>query len=174
MLSQFTAVLSRGCALVYPTCSKAVRSAQHRGVGDPLTPMGHTKNAGTPIRIGAGTGIFTRALLAHDEWSSNIGLVNAVEPSPGMRDTFTKLVQDPRVSLSAGTFEQVSTDNGWADAVIIAQVRAYVLLAWSRTHMHSSIQAFHWCPDHDKASVEFARILKPGGVLVFIWNLEDR
>ncbi|KAG5342789.1 hypothetical protein C0989_008739 [Termitomyces sp. Mn162] len=35
-------------------------------------------------------------------------------------------------------------------------------------------QAFHWCPDYDKASAEFARILKPGGSLVLIWNLEDR
>ena len=35
-------------------------------------------------------------------------------------------------------------------------------------------QAFHWCPDYDKASREFARILKPDGVVALIWNLEDR
>lgn len=35
-------------------------------------------------------------------------------------------------------------------------------------------QAFHWCPDHEAAAKEFARILKPDGVVAFIWNLEDR
>jgi len=35
-------------------------------------------------------------------------------------------------------------------------------------------QAFHWCPDYSRASTEFARILKPDGVVAFIWNLEDR
>jgi SAM-dependent methyltransferase len=35
-------------------------------------------------------------------------------------------------------------------------------------------QAFHWCPDYDAAAAEFARILKPGGIVVLIWNLEDR
>ena len=37
-----------------------------------------------------------------------------------------------------------------------------------------TVKAFHWCPDHDKASREFARALKPNGILVLIWNLEDR
>lgn len=37
-----------------------------------------------------------------------------------------------------------------------------------------NLQAFHWCPDYDSASKEFARILKPNGVVAFIWNLEDR
>jgi SAM-dependent methyltransferase len=36
------------------------------------------------------------------------------------------------------------------------------------------MQAFHWCPDFARASAEFGRILKPGGVLALIWNLEDR
>lgn len=36
------------------------------------------------------------------------------------------------------------------------------------------LEAFHWCPDYDGASKEFARILKPDGVVAFIWNLEDR
>ena len=35
-------------------------------------------------------------------------------------------------------------------------------------------QAFHWCPDYEKAAQEFARVLKPQGTLAFIWNLEDR
>lgn len=35
-------------------------------------------------------------------------------------------------------------------------------------------QAFHWCPDYDAAAAEFARILKPGGKVALIWNLEDR
>lgn len=35
-------------------------------------------------------------------------------------------------------------------------------------------QAFHWCPDYNSASAEFARALKPGGVVAFVWNLEDR
>ena len=35
-------------------------------------------------------------------------------------------------------------------------------------------QAFHWCPDYDAAAAEFARILKPGGIVALIWNLEDR
>ena len=37
-----------------------------------------------------------------------------------------------------------------------------------------TLEAFHWCPDYDSASKEFARILKPTGVVAFIWNLEDR
>ncbi len=36
------------------------------------------------------------------------------------------------------------------------------------------MQAFHWCPDYDKAVAEFARVLKPQGIVAFIWNLEDR
>jgi len=35
-------------------------------------------------------------------------------------------------------------------------------------------QAFHWCLDYDAAAAEFSRILKPGGIVALIWNLEDR
>ncbi|KAI0807512.1 S-adenosyl-L-methionine-dependent methyltransferase [Fomes fomentarius] len=107
------------------------------------------------VEIGAGTGIFTRALLAHPDWADAIKELRAVEPSAGMRDVFSKTVTDPRVSVRDGTFDTTGVEDGWADLIIIAQ-------------------AFHWCPDYDKASAEFARALKPGGIVAFIWNLEDR
>ena len=44
------------------------------------------------LRIGAGTGIFTRALLAHPEWSDSVAELKAVEPSQVMRDVFSKTV----------------------------------------------------------------------------------
>lgn len=107
------------------------------------------------VEIGAGTGIFTRALLAHPEWASAINQIKAVEPSPGMREVFSKTVQDDRVTIDDGTFENTGVGDEWADLLVIAQ-------------------AFHWCPDYDRAFAEFARILNPEGVAVLIWNLEDR
>ncbi|KAL4067962.1 S-adenosyl-L-methionine-dependent methyltransferase [Scleroderma citrinum] len=98
------------------------------------------------VEIGAGTGLFTRALLAHPDWASSIARLRAVEPSEGMRKKMT---------IEDGTFERTAVPDGWADLVIIAQ-------------------AFYWCPDYDKACAEFARILKKDGAVVFIWNLEDR
>ncbi|KAJ7343462.1 S-adenosyl-L-methionine-dependent methyltransferase [Mycena albidolilacea] len=109
------------------------------------------------VEIGAGSGIFTRAFLAHPEWTSAFKELKAFEPSEGMRQVFSKTVSDEqdRVSIAYGTFQETDVEDGWADLVVIAQ-------------------AFHWCPDYGRASEEFGRILKPGGVLAFIWNLEDR
>ncbi|KAG1891523.1 hypothetical protein F4604DRAFT_1876598 [Suillus subluteus] len=52
------------------------------------------------VEIGAGTGIFTRALLTHPEWDDD----------EGMRNFWTKCVQDHRCTIT-----------GWADLIIIAQ-----------------------------------------------------
>ncbi|KAL1944507.1 hypothetical protein VTO73DRAFT_2937 [Trametes versicolor] len=123
--------------------------------------LAHIRNSvrGSPplniVEIGAGTGIFTRALLAHPDWANSIKELRAIEPSEGMRKVFTETVNDPRVSAQEGTFDTTGIEDGWADLVVIAQ-------------------AFHWCPDYDKAVAEFARVLKPEGVVAFIWNLEDR
>lgn len=75
-------------------------------------------------RIGAGTGIFTRALLAHTEWISAVGTLKAVEPVEGMREQFSKtsLKDDPRVSIQEGSFSQTNVGEGEADLVVIAQV----------------------------------------------------
>jgi len=109
------------------------------------------------VEIGAGTGIFTRAFIAHPEWASAFKELKAIEPSEGMREVFSKTVSDEqgRVSIAEGTFQETHIEDGWADLVVVAQ-------------------AFHWCPDFGRASEEFGRILKPGGVLALIWNLEDR
>ncbi|OCH94970.1 S-adenosyl-L-methionine-dependent methyltransferase [Obba rivulosa] len=107
------------------------------------------------VEIGAGTGIFTRALLAHPEWASAIKELRAVEPSPGMREVFARTVADERASVTEGTFDNTGVEDGWADLIVIAQ-------------------AYHWCPDYNKASAEFARVLKPNGFVAFVWNLDDR
>ncbi|KDR81644.1 hypothetical protein GALMADRAFT_239720 [Galerina marginata CBS 339.88] len=107
------------------------------------------------VEIGSGTGIFTRALLADPKWNALVKELKAFEPSEGMRDVFSRTVKDSRISLSEGYFHATGVEEGWADLVVIAQ-------------------AFHWCPDYDAASAEFARILKPDGAVALIWNLEDR
>ena len=74
-------------------------------------------------RIGAGTGIFTRALL-NQKWSSEIKHIKAVEPSEGMREVFTKTVSSDHVtiSLSEGTFDTTGIEDQWGDIIVIAQV----------------------------------------------------
>jgi len=62
---------------------------------------------------------------------------------------------DPRVTATPGTFNATGAPDGWADIVVVAQ-------------------AWHWCPDHETAVAELARVLKPDGIACFIWNLEDR
>lgn len=73
-------------------------------------------------RLGSGTGIFTRALLADPVFGPAVGELRAVEPSEGMRTTFQKKLNDPRVSTYEGTFDHTGVEDGWADIVIVAQV----------------------------------------------------
>ncbi|OJA10363.1 hypothetical protein AZE42_07655 [Rhizopogon vesiculosus] len=107
------------------------------------------------VEIGAGTGIFTRALLSHPEWTTSIGALRAVDPSDDMRNFWTKTVKDNRTSIIKGTFDDTGVEDGWADLIIIAE-------------------AFHWCLDYAKAFTEFARILNKDGTFVLLWNNEDR
>ena len=97
------------------------------------------------LDLGAGTGKLTRSLVAR-------GLeVVAVEPTPGMREQFARVLPD--VELLDGTGEAIPLPDASVDAVLMAQ-------------------AWHWV-DPDTASPEVARVLRPGGRLGLLWNVRD-
>ena len=73
-------------------------------------------------RIGAGTGIFTRAILADTKWNERIRELKAIEPSEGMRSVFEQKVKDARISIAEGYFDATGVEDGWADLIVIAQV----------------------------------------------------
>ncbi|KAF8610113.1 S-adenosyl-L-methionine-dependent methyltransferase [Ceratobasidium sp. AG-I] len=134
---------------------KARPSYPHEALAALYTSIPKTEEPLKIVELGSGTGLFTRALLGHSTLGQAVGELKAIEPSEGMRQTFNERTKDPKVTCSAGDFLNTGVEDGWADLVVIAQ-------------------AYHWCPDYDKSMAEFARILKPKGIVAFIWNLEDR
>jgi SAM-dependent methyltransferase len=108
---------------------------------DWLLPVG----AHTVLDLGAGTGKFTRSLVAR-------GLdVIAVEPDDVMRDTLAAAL--PAVRVLGGTGELIPLPDASVDAVTVAQ-------------------AWHWM-DAPTAAAEIARVLRPGGTLGLVWNIRD-
>jgi SAM-dependent methyltransferase len=97
------------------------------------------------VDLAAGTGKLTRALLPTG------AAVIAIEPMPGMRRVFRTVV--PTVPVVDGRAEAIPLPDGFADAVFVGQ-------------------AFHWFRG-DVAIWEIARILRPDGALVLIWNTRD-
>jgi SAM-dependent methyltransferase len=103
---------------------------------------------GRPLRvadIGAGTGILSRVLLrlGHE--------VIAVEPDDRMRGRLVGV--SPGVTAVAGTAEEIPLRDQSVDAVVAGQ-------------------AYHWF-ERERAHPEFARVLRPGGVLAAFWNDAD-
>ena len=95
--------------------------------------------------IASGTGIFTRSLL------ENGNRVYAVEPNREMREAAERLLAPyPNFSSIAGTAEATTLPGLSIDLATAAQ-------------------AAHWF-DLPKARQEFARILKPSGWAVLVWN----
>ena len=95
--------------------------------------------------VAFGTGIFTRLLL------ENGNRVIGVEPNPDMRRAGQEfLAQYPRFTSVNGTAEATTLLGETIDLVTVAQ-------------------AAHWF-DPEKAREEFARILRPGGSTVLLWN----
>jgi SAM-dependent methyltransferase len=99
--------------------------------------------AATVLEIGAGTGKLTRLLVAA---FSN---VIAVEPADAMRRLLREFC--PGALMLSGTAEQIPLAGASVDGVFAAE-------------------AFHKF-DGPRAVREFARVLRPGGVLALLWNL---
>ncbi|WP_369130933.1 class I SAM-dependent methyltransferase [Modestobacter roseus] len=101
-----------------------------------------------PLRVldlGAGTGLLTDVLLAagHD--------VVAVDPSEPMLDQLRARL--PHVPAAVGGAEAIPLPDGDVDAVVAGQ-------------------AAHWF-DVGPAAAELRRVLRPGGVVGFVWNTRD-
>jgi SAM-dependent methyltransferase len=105
--------------------------------------VGDPPATATVLEIGAGTGKLTRLLVGRFD------RVIAVEPDEGMRALLSPLV--PEAEVLAGAAEEIPMVNSSVDAVFVAE-------------------AFHTF-DGDYAVVEIARVLRPGGLLVLMWNL---
>jgi SAM-dependent methyltransferase len=100
-------------------------------------------SAATVLELGAGTGKLTRLLVTRFE------RVIAVEPAEAMRRLL--VTHCPEAEALAGSAEEVPLANASADAVFAAE-------------------AFHRF-DGERALAEIARVLRPRGVLVLMWNL---
>lgn len=126
--------------------SDATAYAEHRPdyPADALR-WGLPPRASQVLDLAAGTGKLTEGLLA-------LGLeVTAVEPDPGMRAEFVRTF--PQVPVFDGTAERIPLPDASVDSVLAGQ-------------------AFHWF-DLDVALGEIARVLRPGGTVVGLWNFDD-
>ena len=101
-----------------------------------------------PVRVadvGAGTGKLTATLIG-------LGAeVTAVEPDPQMLAELRRTM--PEVRSVPGSAEEIPLPDASLDAVLAGQ-------------------AMHWF-DMNRARPEIARVLRPGGVLAGLWNVDD-
>ena len=95
------------------------------------------------LDLGAGTGKLTRALVAR------FARVIAVEPDDAMRAVLEEVV--PGAEALAGRGEAIPLPDESVDAVF-------------------SAEAFHWFAS-DQSVAEIARVLRPGGGFVILWNI---
>ncbi|HWY76835.1 MAG TPA: class I SAM-dependent methyltransferase, partial [Verrucomicrobiae bacterium] len=95
--------------------------------------------------VGSGTGILTELCL------KNGNVAFAVEPNEEMRAAADRLLAGyPGFRSIKGTAEATALPDQSVDLIVAGQ-------------------AFHWF-DRQRARSEFARILRPGGWVVLIWN----
>jgi SAM-dependent methyltransferase len=99
----------------------------------------------TVADVGAGTGALTRTLvdLVED--------VRTFEPDEGMVAELRAALPDVATHVSYA--ETLPLADGVVDALLVAQ-------------------AWHWF-DHAAAAAEFARVVRPGGVIGLVWNIRN-
>jgi SAM-dependent methyltransferase len=100
----------------------------------------------TVLDLGAGTGKLTRSLVPR------FAHVIAVEPDEAMRAVLEEVVPEPE-PLS-GSAEAIPVGDDSVDAVF-------------------SGEAFHWFASEETVA-EVARVLRPGGVFAFFWNIFEK
>jgi SAM-dependent methyltransferase len=106
---------------------------------------GATRTVRDVADVGAGTGLFTQRLVDLDLD------VRAFEPDAGMLDQLGARL--PGVSRAQAPAESLPLPDASLDAITAAQ-------------------AWHWF-DPSAAAAEFTRVLRPGGVVVLVWNTRD-
>ncbi len=95
--------------------------------------------------VGSGTGILSELFLR------NGNTVFGIEPNAAMRQASDHLLKE------------------FPDFVSVDATAEATALAASSIDLITAAQAFHWF-DRGQARTEFARILRPGGWVVLIWN----
>ena len=120
------------------------RPSYPRGVLDLLATECALTSASVVADVGSGTGILSELFL------ENGNRVLGVEPNTEMRAAERRLGRHPQFTSVAGTAEVTTLDDRSVDFVAAGQ-------------------AFHWF-DPERARAEFARLLKPEGRVVLIWN----
>ena len=106
----------------------------------------------TVLDAGCGTGSYSQALLRH------VGRIEAVDLNEGMlevaRRKLAEAEEEGRVSFNSAMIDELPFEDGTFDGVMINQV----------LH-HLPDDASEGFPAHRRVFEEFARVLKPGGVL---------
>ena len=113
------------------------------GYPDHVADFAGLPPSATVLELAAGTGKLTRLLV------SRFARVVAVEPDANMRRLLA--VGCPESEAIDGTAEQIPLGVDSVDAAFVAQ-------------------AFHWF-DNEAALTEVARVLRPHGALVVMWNV---
>lgn len=109
----------------------------------------HLPPHATIADIGSGTGLLTALFL-----KSGYHVIG-VEPNEPMRQAGEAYLADYDKFISvAGQAEATTLPDHSVDAIVAGQ-------------------AFHWF-ERDKTRVEFERILRPGGPIALIWNVQDK
>jgi SAM-dependent methyltransferase len=99
------------------------------------------------VDVGAGTGIWTRMLAARARHAI------AVEPNDAMRKEGQRASRGSAISWRAGSAEDTGLETDSCDLLTMAS-------------------SFHWT-DFERATAEFARVVRPGGLFAALWNTRD-